>query len=85
MTTPARTSTGLSRRALFGIGGSTLLLATAAAALRRRLSRAEASGPARADAPIAYADHEGWMVTVAEKQALQAQPRQVEPPPGGAR
>jgi hypothetical protein len=57
----------LSRRALFGIGGATLLAATATTAWRWRMSRAEA-----ADGPIPYADHDGWMVSVVEKQALQA-------------
>jgi hypothetical protein len=61
----------LSRRALLGFGGGTLLLA-GVAAWRRRPSRAEAA--ARADAPVPYADHEGWMVSLAEKQALQVLP-----------
>ena len=69
MTTPA---SGLSRRALFGLGGSTLLAASAAAAWRWRVSRVEASPRARTDGPIPYADHEGWMVSLAEKQALRA-------------
>ncbi len=69
MTTPR---SGLSRRALFGVGGSTLLAAAAATAWRWRTSQAEAAPPSRADAPISYADHDGWMVSVAEKQALQA-------------
>jgi hypothetical protein len=72
MTAPAST---LSRRALFGIGGGTLLLA-GVAAWRQRPSRAEAA--ARAERPSPYADHQGWMVTLAEKQALQ-----VLPPAGG--
>jgi hypothetical protein len=70
-TTP---TSGLSRRALFGLGGSTLLAATAIAAWRRRTSRAEASPRSRNDGPIPYADHEGWMVSLAEKQALRARP-----------
>jgi hypothetical protein len=65
-------SSGLSRRALFGVGGSTLLVAAAATAWRWRTSQAEAASPARADAPIPYADHDGWMVSLAEKQALRA-------------
>jgi hypothetical protein len=69
VTTP---HTGLSRRALFGLGGSTLLVATAATAWRWRTSRVEASPPARTDGAIPYADHEGWMVSLAEKRALQA-------------
>jgi hypothetical protein len=63
---------GLSRRALFGLGGSTLLVATAATAWRWRTWRVEASPQARVDGPITYADHDGWMVSVAEKRALQA-------------
>jgi len=69
MTTP---TSGLSRRALFGLGGSTLLVATAATAWRWRASRVEASPRGRTDGPIPYADHEGWMVSLAEKRALQA-------------
>ena len=64
-------TSGLSRRALFGLGGSTLLVATAATAYRWRTSRVEASPRARTG-PIPYADHDGWMVSLAEKQALQA-------------
>ena len=71
MTTP---TSGLSRRALFGLGGSTLLVASAATAWRWRTSRVEASPRARTDGPIPYADHEGWMVSVAEKRALRARP-----------
>jgi hypothetical protein len=60
----------LSRRAFFGIGGSTLLVVASATAWRRRRSRA---GTAPRDAaPIPYADHDGWMVSVTEKRALQA-------------
>jgi hypothetical protein len=62
----------LSRRALVGLGGTTLLMATAATAWRWRSSRV--GPPPRAAAPIAYADHDGWMVSLAEKQALRAQP-----------
>ena len=68
-TTP---TSGLSRRALFGLGGSTLLVATAATAWRWRTSRVEASPQARSDGPIPYADHDGWMVSLDEKQALRA-------------
>ena len=69
-TTPA---TGLSRRALFGIGGSTLLAATAFAAWRGRTSSIGAP-TGRSEASIAYVDHDGWMVSLAEKRALQAGP-----------
>jgi hypothetical protein len=71
VTTP---TSGLSRRALFGLGGSTLLLASAATAWRWRTSRVEASPRARTDGPIPYADHDGWMVSLKEKRALQARP-----------
>jgi hypothetical protein len=67
-------TSGLSRRALFGLGGSTLLVATAATAWRWRTSRAEASPRGRADGPITYADLDGWMVSLTEKRALQARP-----------
>ena len=77
-TTPASPPAGLSRRALFGIGGSTLLLAAAAAAVRRRFWRAGDGPRVRAAAASRYADHDGWIVPLAEKQALQAQA-----PPGG--
>ena len=73
------TGAGLSRRALFGLGGSTLLVATAATVWRWRMQQAEAATPSRSDARIAYADHDGWMVTVAEKRAL------LLPPPGPSR
>ena len=68
-TTP---TSGLSRRALFALGGSTLLVATAATAWRWRTSRVEASPRGRNDGPILYADHDGWMVSLDEKQALRA-------------
>jgi hypothetical protein len=74
---------GLSRRALFGLGGTTVLAAAAATAWRWRSTRAEASTPGRAEPPVTYADHDGWMVSPAEKQALRAQPPP-QPPPGGA-
>jgi hypothetical protein len=76
---PATPAAGLSRRALFGVGGSTLLVATAATVWRWRLQRAEAATPSRSNTPIAYADHDGWMVTLAEKRAL------LLPPPGQSR
>ncbi len=68
-TSPSR----LSRRGFFGVGGSTLLVLASASAWRWRSGRPR---PARqADAPIPYADHDGWMVSVAEKQALRARSR----------
>ncbi len=67
-------SSGFSRRGLFGVGGSALLVLASATAWRWRSGAARAP---RAAAPIPYADHEGWMVTVAEKQALRA--RSAEP------
>jgi hypothetical protein len=71
---------GLSRRALFGIGASTLLAAAAVTGWRWRSAGAEAAPQAGADGQLRYADHDGWMVTPAEKQALRTQP-----PPGEAR
>jgi hypothetical protein len=79
VTTP---TSGLSRRALFGLGGSALVVASAATAWRWRTSRVEASPGARTDGPIPYADHDGWMVSLAEKRALQARPGD---PAGAAR
>jgi hypothetical protein len=64
---------GLSRRALFGIGGSTLLAVTAFSAWRGRTSSIGAP-KGLSDASIAYADYDGWMVSLAEKRALQARP-----------
>ena len=70
----------LSRRALFGISASVLALAGVAEVWRRHGLGANASPP-DAGAAIGYADHDGWMVSVAEKQALRAQP----PQPDGRR
>ena len=67
----------LSRRTLFGLGGSTLLAATVAMAWRWRTSRPAASRRVRSGLPIAYADHDGWMLSVAEKRALR--PRSGDP------
>jgi hypothetical protein len=69
MTTPVPR---LSRRAWFGLGGAALAVASAATAWRLRSSSAEAATPPRSDAPIPYADHDGWMVSIAEKRALRA-------------
>jgi hypothetical protein len=80
--TTTRTST-LSRRALLGIGGSALLGATLATAWRWRMP-AGAARPAPPGRPIPYADHEGWMVSPAEKRALQAQSGQPAGQPAGA-
>ena len=64
----------LSRRALFGLGGAALTVAGAATVWRLRSSSAEAATLSRTDAPILYADHDGWMVSIAEKQALHTLP-----------
>jgi len=48
------------------------MASAATTAWRLRSSSAEAAPPSRADAPLPYADHDGWMVSTAEKQALQA-------------
>jgi hypothetical protein len=53
------------------MGGSALLGATLATVWRWRLP-AEAGRPAQPETPIPYADHDGWMVSPAEKRALQA-------------
>ena len=68
MTTPTRS--GISRRALFSLVGSGVALASAAVFLRRRTPGAEAAP--RHPGVIPYADHDGWMVTPAEKQRLAA-------------
>jgi hypothetical protein len=73
----------LSRRAWIGLGGAALM-ASAATAWRLRSSSAEAAPPSRADAPLPYADHDGWMVSTAEKQALQAGSADPAPGPAGA-
>ena len=73
---------GLSRRTLLGLGGTTLLAASAAAAWRWRTWRLDASARPRTDGVIPYADHAGWMVSLAEKQALQARSGE---PAGAAR
>jgi hypothetical protein len=64
-------SAGFSRRALFTVAGSGVVLASVAAVWRSRSSGAVAA-PAPDDAPITYADYNGWMVTPAEKTALAA-------------
>ena len=71
MTTPAPSR--LSRRALISLAGSGVAVAAAAVILRRRAPDAEAAPP-RHRGVIPYADHEGWMVTPAEKQRLAAAP-----------
>jgi|SoiMethySBSTD1v2_1073268.scaffolds.fasta_scaffold2150941_2 hypothetical protein len=71
MTTPAPSR--LSRRALFSLAGSAVAVASAAVLLRRRAPDAEAATP-RHRGVIPYADHEGWMVTPAEKERLAAAP-----------
>ena len=65
-------SGGLSRRAIFGVAGAGVVLASMATLWRSRGAWAEAAPPNRQDAPIAYADHEGWMVTPEEKASLAA-------------
>jgi hypothetical protein len=65
---------GISRRALFALAGAGAALASVAALWRPRSPGAEAATPIREDAPIAYADYQGWMVTPAEKASLAAAP-----------
>jgi hypothetical protein len=62
----------VSRRAIFGIAGTGVALASIATLWRSRGSGAEAAPPGPQDGPIAYADHEGWMVTPEEKASLAA-------------
>ena len=71
MTEP-KLSGGVSRRAIFGIAGAGVAVASMATLWRSRGSGAEAAPPSPQDAPIAYADHEGWMVTPEEKASLAA-------------
>ena len=61
-----------------------MAVASAAAAWRLRSSSAEAAPPSRTDAPIPYADHDGWMVSIAEKQALRASAADLAADPAGA-
>jgi hypothetical protein len=76
MTAP--TPSKISRRALFSLLGSGIAVATAAVLLRRRAPDAEAAPP-RHRGVIPYADHDGWMVTPAEKQRLAAAPAPAAP------
>ena len=69
MSTPG--PTGLSRRAWLSLLGSGAILASAGLFWRRRTTGAEAAPP-RPRGVVPYADHEGWMVTPAEKQRLAA-------------
>ena len=61
----------LTRRALFSVLGSGVAVVTGAVLWRRRAPDAEAAPP-RARTVVPYADHDGWMVTPAEKQRLTA-------------
>lgn len=65
---------GLSRRALIAIAGSGVALVSAAAVWRRREPDAEDARPVEPP-PAPVVDHEGWIVTPADKRAL-AQRRQ---------
>lgn len=69
MTTPQ--ASGLSRRAWLSLLGSGAILASAGVFWRRRATGAEAAPP-RSRGVVPYADHDGWMVTPAEKQRLAA-------------
>jgi len=59
------------------------MASAATTAWRLRSSSAEAAPPSRADAPLPYADHDGWMVSTAEKQALRAGAADPAPGPAG--
>jgi hypothetical protein len=69
MTAPKPSAT-MTRRAVFVAAGAGVALASMASLWRARSSGAEAAPPSPQQAPIAYADHEGWMVTPAEKATL---------------
>ena len=61
---------GVSRRALLAIAGSGVALVSMASLWWSRGSGAEAAPPHAQDAPITYADYQGWMVTPTEKASL---------------
>jgi hypothetical protein len=60
---------GFTRRALLSLLGSGVVVASAALLLRRRSPDAETAHPG-SQGVVPYADHDGWMVTPAEKQRL---------------
>ena len=69
MTDPAAPRWGVSRRSLLAVAGSGVALVSAALVLRRTEPGAEAARPADpAAAPVV--DHDGWIVTLEDKQAL---------------
>lgn len=71
----------LSRRAWLAVAGGTLLAAGAAAVVWRTGLPGVTPGAVVAGAPAGYVDHEGWMLTPADKQALaQASTAAVESP-----
>lgn len=69
MTEPAASRWAVSRRSLLAIAGSGVALVSAALVLRRTEPGAEAARPIDpAVAPVV--DHDGWIVTPEDKQAL---------------
>jgi hypothetical protein len=57
------------RRAVLSLLGSGVVLASAAVLVRRRSTNAGTTPPTSPDV-VPYADHDGWMVTPAEKRRL---------------
>jgi hypothetical protein len=69
MTDRAATRRGVSRRSLLAIAGTGVALVSTAVLLRRTEPGAEAARPVDpAAAPVV--DHDGWIVTLEDKQAL---------------
>jgi len=71
----------LSRRAWLGVAGGALLAAGSAAVVWKSSGPGAARHPTASGAPAPYVDHEGWMLTPADKQRLaQATPAVVQSP-----
>ena len=70
----------LSRRAWFAVAGGALLAAGSAAVVWKTERPGAARRPAAADATAAYVDHEGWILTPADKQRLAQSPPAVQSP-----
>ncbi len=75
------TQARLSRRAWLGVAGGALLAAGSAAVVWKSSGPGAARHSAATGAPAPYVDHEGWMLTPADKQRLaQAGPAAVPSP-----
>jgi hypothetical protein len=61
----------LSRRAWLTVTGGTLVAAGSAAVLWKSGRPGAARGSTGAGAPASYVDHDGWMLTPADKQRLE--------------